>query len=260
VSSNTPVDYLLKPEVFKAGGLTAKIHEWQKITTDPFNLNMIQGADIPLAERPKSVRNVKNQIKGNESKFMDSEVQKMLEMEVIEISCHEEDETISPVFLVPKSDGSYRMILNLKQFNENVEYEHFKMENLLSATQLMSKDCYLASVDLRHAYYSVPIDAKCQKYLKFHWRGVLYQYTCFPNGLSNCPRYFTKLLKPVYATLRGQGHLSAAFIDDCCLLGSTFDECQKNVIDTVKLFSSLGFLVHQEKSVLTPCQKLKYLF
>ena len=31
---------------------------------------------------------------------------------------------------------------------------------------------------------------------------------CFANGWANCPRYFTELLKPVYAFLRAQGFLS----------------------------------------------------
>ena len=107
------------------------------------------------------------------------------------------------------------MILNLKQFNEAVEYQHLKMENLSAATKMMRRGCYMASVDLQHAYYSVPIHPNFRKFLKFKWRGQLYAYTCFPNGLANCPRYFTKLLKPVYAHLRAQGLLSAAFVDDC---------------------------------------------
>jgi len=251
---------LLKPIAFKAGRIQYFLNKWKQITSDPFILKMVQGAEIPLEEKPEwSDGNLQNQVKGNQHSYMDEEIKKLLELEVIEISHHEMNEVISPVFLVEKPDGSFRMILNLKKFNEKVEYQHFKMENLMSATDLMTKGCFLASVDLRHAYYSVSVDQEYRKFLKFQWKGVLYQYTCFANGLSNCPRYFTKLLKPVYANLRGKGHLSAAFIDDCCLLGSTLDECQKNVQDTIHLFQSLGFVIHADKSVLTPCKKLKYL-
>ena len=96
------------------------------------------------------------------------------------------------------------------------------MENLSTATQMVTEGCFMASVDLRHAYYSVPVKPPFRKYLKFKWKGRLYQYTCFANGLSNCPRYFTKLLKPVYAHLRSKGYLSTAFIDDCYLQGQTY--------------------------------------
>ena len=148
---------------------------------------------------------------------MDTEIEKLLSMGVVEKSMHQRDEIISPVFMVLKPDRSYRLILNLKKFNDSIQYEHFKMDNLTSATQMMTRGCYMASVDLRYAYYSVPIKAEYRKYLKFKWKNQLYQYTCFPNGLSNCPRYFTKLMKPVFATLRSKGYLSTSFTDDSYL-------------------------------------------
>ena len=246
---------------FRAGRLSGFVNEWKKLTSDVFILNMVQGAEIPITDTGdfSDISSSINQVQGNQTQNMDSELQKLLKIGVIEESISEPGEVISPVFLVKKSDGSHRMILNLKKFNENVAYEHFKMENLSTATQMVTEGCFMASVDLRHAYYSVPVKPPFRKYLKFKWKGRLYQYTCFANGLSNCPRYFTKLLKPVYAHLRSKGYLSTAFIDDCYLQGQTYEECAKNVQETVKLFQSLGFVIHSEKSVLSPCKKLKYL-
>ena len=177
---------------------------------------------------------LKNQVQGT----LDTETEKLLSMGMIEKSMHQRDEIISPVFMVLKPDGSYSLILNLKKFNDSAQYEHFKMDNLTSATQMMTRGCYMASVDLRHAYYSVPIKAEYRKYLQFKWKNQLYQYTCFPNGLSNCPRYFTKLMNPVYATLRSQGYLSTSFIDDSYLQGNTLEECTENVAKTVELLDS----------------------
>lgn len=222
---------------------------------------MVKGCEIPIEnlDSLKFEKDTKNQVRGDQIDAMDKEVQKLLTLGVIQKCYHEKGEIISPVFLVPKPDGSFRLILNLKEFNQSVEYQHFKMENLKSATQMMTKGCFMASADLRHAYYSVSIKPDFRKYLKFSWKNQLYRYTCFPNGLACCPRFFTKLLKPVYANLRLRGHLSACYIDDSYLQADSFQGCLKNVQDTVKLFQSLGFVVHEEKSVLTPTQKIKYL-
>lgn len=57
------------------------------------------------------------------------------------------------------------MILNLEKLNEHIVYIHFKMENFEQAVRLINKDCYLASVDLKHAYYSVKIAEEQQKFL-----------------------------------------------------------------------------------------------
>ena len=49
------------------------------------------------------------------------------------------------------------MVLNLKELNKYIPYKHFKMENSEQAIRLVNAGDYLASVDLRHAYYSVRI-------------------------------------------------------------------------------------------------------
>ena len=47
------------------------------------------------------------------------------------LPCHRKhDDFISSLFTRPKKDGSKRMILNLKQFNKNIKYKHFKMESI----------------------------------------------------------------------------------------------------------------------------------
>lgn len=41
------------------------------------------------------------------------------------------------------------------------------MDTLQSAIRLMKQNCYMASVDLRDAYYLVPIDEEYRKFLRF---------------------------------------------------------------------------------------------
>ena len=151
------------------------------------------------------------------------------------------------------------MILNLKDLNYSIEKKHFKMDTFLSAVNLVKQNCYMASMDLWDAYYTIPISAEFRKYLRFECQGKLYQYTCLPNGLSSAPRYFTKILKLVYSLLRSKGHLNVGYIDDSYLQGDTFEECKHNVRDSASLFEKLGFLPHPEKSVFEPTQKIIFL-
>lgn len=97
------------------------------------------------------------------------------------------------------------MILNLKDLNQFIPYHHFKMDNIYSCIRLMKPLCYMASIDLKDAYFSLPVHKNYQKYLKFVLQGVLYKFTCMPQDLACAPRLFTKLLKPVLSHLRSQG-------------------------------------------------------
>ncbi|CAB4030534.1 Transposon Tf2-6 poly [Paramuricea clavata] len=133
------------------------------------------------------------------------------------------------------------------------------MDSIWTAISLMKPKCFMASVDLKDAYYSVRVSYQHQKYLKFVCKGTLYKFTCLPNGLASCPRKFTKLLKPVYSSLRQQGHVSSPYIDDSILIGDNYDECADNVINTIRLLDNLGFVPHPKKSVFIPTQILVFL-
>ena len=98
-----------------------------------------------------------------------------------------------------------------------------------------------------------------RKYFRFYWRGQKYQFTSLIMGLSSSPRCFTKILKPVYSTLRRKGHISTAYIDDSCLQGRTKQQCAQNVSDTVHLLDNLGFTVHDKKSVLIPTTEITFV-
>ena len=152
--------------------------------------------------------------------FLYSEIERLLSMGVIVKSEPEQGQFLSNVFLRPKKNGSFRLILNLRELNKNVTYRHFKMDTLDNCINLMSPNCFMASLDLRDAYYSVPIAPSRQKYLKFRLGDNLYNFTCLPNGLASAPRTFTKLLKPVFAKLRQSNHASSGYLDDSFLVGA----------------------------------------
>ena len=62
-------------------------------------------------------------------------------------------------------------------------------------------------------------------------------------GLSISPRFFTKILKPVYATLHRKGNISMADNDDSCLQGHTKHKFAHNVSDTVHLVDDFGIYI-----------------
>jgi hypothetical protein len=56
-----------------------------------------------------------------EEKIIDKEICNLLELKVIQEVKNSDDQYLSPIFTVPKKDGEHRMILNLKDLNQNIE-------------------------------------------------------------------------------------------------------------------------------------------
>ncbi|CAH2086588.1 unnamed protein product [Euphydryas editha] len=170
-----------------------------------------------------------------------------------------EGQYLSKIFTVPKPNGGNRFILNLKQLNKFISTEHFKLEDTRTVTKLMTPGCYMSTIDLKDAYFLLPIHYSHRKYLRFYWKERIFEFSVFPFGLSTGPYVFTKLLKPVIQHLRSRGFVSVIYLDDIWCYGRSFSECHSNVQETIKLLTHLGFIINYEKSSIVPNTTIKFL-
>lgn len=170
----------------------------------------------------------------------------------------ENGDFISTLFIVPKPNGKFRPVINLKYLNDFVHYDHFKQETFKVVLDLLQANDFLTSVDLKDAYFSVPIHTDYQKYLKFSWKNQIFKFVVLPFGLKSAPFVFTKILKPVYAWFRLQNIRCFYYIDDSLNLHQSKKVCQDNTKTIVQTLESLGFIVNREKSVLIPTQKITF--
>lgn len=158
-----------------------------------------------------------------------------------------------------KPNGGQRFILNLKSLNKFIKTKHFKLEDYRTASKLITKDCFMGAIDLKDAYFFIPIKKCHRKFLRFQYADVLYEFNCLPFGLCTAPYVFTKLLKPVCEYLRSHSHTSVIYLDDIFCIGRSFSECNNNIATTKELLETLGFIVNKEKSCLLPTKECKYL-
>ena len=233
--------------------------QWQGITSDSEILSTVSGLPLKLLEEPLDGNSFQYAFGKDEHNFVSLELVRLLEKRVIAVSTDEPGQIISPIFVRPKTDGGFRLILNLKKLNEVVHYQHFKMETLQSILQLVRPNAYMAKVDIKDAYYSVAIKSSDQKFLKFKFGSVLYKFLVLPNGYTDGPRSFTKLLKPPLATLRLEHITLASYIDDIFTIDKSKERCLDNVFRIVQQFQSLGFVIHPDKSNFLPDTSIEFL-
>ena len=165
----------------------------------------------------------------------------------------------STYFTVPKKDGGIRPILNLKPFNRYVRKQPFKMETLQTVISLIVPGLWLASVDLKDAYFHVPINQEHWKYLRFILEGVVYEYLVAPFGLSLAPRLFMMVVGVIIAWLRSRGVRICAYLDDILVLGNSPQEVRQSLTLVILTLTRAGFIINVKKSDLTPTQDLVYI-
>ena len=254
----------LPPPLKKAryvGLLKDNLKVWQEISDDSFILSCIEGYKLEFLSLPVQ-KFLPPVLKFNETEFkeIDAEIGRLLDIGAIVPCSHEIGEFVSNIFSRKKSNGKVRVILNLKPLNQFLVYEHFKMEHIDFVSDLVQEGDWFCSVDLSDAYFAVSIHDDFCKYLKFVWNGSLYMYKVMVFGLASAPRIFTRICKPILATLRGRHKIRCSlYIDDMVLCNSSCSDIQNDVEIVIDMFSKLGFSVNLSKSVLEPCQVIRHL-
>ena len=235
--------------LFRAGCVKYPYDEWIKITTDCEVLQTVRSLPVSIGSPALlPANNFQLPIENKQCQFVDIEIESLLKKEVVVESYREPGEYVSPIFVTEKSDGGYRLILNLKKLNKLAEHKKFKMETISTILCLIRPNCFMAKVDIKDAYYSIPILEEHKKLLKFLHKNVLYKFTALPNGYTEGPRKFTKALKPPLSNIRKQGVIVAGCFDNLITLAITNGVCIQNISKIISSLDSPGFVIHPEKS------------
>ena len=120
----------------------------------------------------------------------------------------------SRLFVVWKTSGSWRPVIDLSTLNRFVDVSHFQMETLQSVLLSIRPGDWMASIDLREAYLQVPVHPESRPFLRFVINGQVYQFKALCFGLSTAPQVFTWVMAPVSAILHSLGIHMRHYLDD----------------------------------------------
>ena len=253
------------PSPLKVGGrLQHFVEEWKSIGAPESVLKIISGYSLPFVTQPPvslpSTNSFTRLSQPELIRVVDEEVESLLNKGAIEEVPASEPGYFSHLFCVPKPDGKWRPILNLKKLNSNhLEVPHFRMDTIRDVALLIRQNDFAASVDLKDAYFQIPINRRHRRFLRFGWKKKLYQFLVLPFGLSPAPLIFTRVTKPLKAFLQAKRIRLIIYLDDILILGATEEECRNNVDELLHLLHRLGFIVNYQKSSLSPSRKFRFL-
>lgn len=248
------------------GRLKFFLHQWGKISNNSWILTQLREGLVFSFLNPPPTRFLVTKLTDmSKHSALVLEIEELLKKEVlIPVPVAEEGKGFySSLFLVKKPDETFRVILNLKPLNKFIVHQTFKMETIKSAVELLFPHCYMVCVDLKDAYYHIPIHPDFQKYLrvavKMGERTLHFQYKALPFGIKIAPRIFTKIVSEMTAHLRESEGIIVPYLDDFLLVGESIQGVQKQLKRTLDVMKNLGWIVNREKSSLIPSKRQKFL-
>ena len=183
----------------------------------------------------------------------------MMEKNVLEVVENPSPGFYSRLFLVENATGGWRPVIDLSPLNAFVLQTRFKMETVASVMASIREGDFMASLDLKDAYFQIPIHPDSRKYLRFVSGGVVYQFKALCFGLSTAPQVFTRVFAPVSIWAHSVGIRLRRYLDDWLVLAESEPEVRRALVRLLQICNDLGIVVNLSKSDLEPKTQAKYL-
>ena len=129
----------------------------------------------------------------------------------------------SRLFVVMKTSGSWRPVIDLSHLNRFVDVSHFQMETIQSVLLSVCQRDWMAFIDLKEAYLQVPVHPDSRHFLRFVSKGHVFQFKALCFGLSTAPQVFSRVMAPVSAILHSMGISMRRYLDDWLVQSSSRD-------------------------------------
>ncbi|GBN48694.1 Retrovirus-related Pol polyprotein from transposon 17.6 [Araneus ventricosus] len=128
----------------------------------------------------------------------------------------------APVILVKKSDGSYRLVADLRKLNAKTVPDNYPLPNLTEMIDNLSGAKFFSTLDLTSGFHQMVMHPDHTKYTAIATEFGLFEYKRLPFGLRNASESFQRLMNLVLAGL-SEFQISC-YIDDLVIAAGSFDE------------------------------------
>ena len=109
------------------------------------------------------------------------------------------------LFVVWKAMGSWRPVIDISHLKRFVQQTLFKMETKQLVLRAVWRGEWMISIDLKDAYFQVPVHPDSRHFLWFVADGQVYQIKALCFGLSTAPQVFIRVMALVSVVLHDLG-------------------------------------------------------
>lgn len=177
------------------------------------------------------------------------ETQKLLERGQIEEST---SPWSSPIVLVKKKDKTLRFCIDYRRLNSITIKDAFPLPRIDEIFDQLYNAMYYTKFDFKSGYFQVPLSKEDRPKTAFSTRDNHYQFTVLPQGITNGPATFQRVINHVLGPARWRYAL--AYIDDIIIYSKTFDEHLVHLHDICRILTDARFRLNPDKCEIAQTQ------
>ena len=119
----------------------------------------------------------------------------------------------SPVSLVKKADGSWRMVIDYRRVNAKTRKDAYPVPLIEDCLRACKDADWMSIIDIKDAYHHILVALASRGITAFVTPDGLFEWTRMPFGLSNAPATFQRYVDQQLRAFIGK--FCAVFFDDC---------------------------------------------
>ncbi|XP_064479068.1 uncharacterized protein LOC135392282 [Ornithodoros turicata] len=151
----------------------------------------------------------------------------------------------SPILLVRKRTGDYRLCVDYRALNRITKPDRYPLPLIDDQLERLKGQCYFTSLDLASGYYQIKMTSESQPKTAFVTPDGYYEFVRMPFGLSNAPAVFQRMVNSVLGPLRYS--IALAYMDDILIPSTSVEEGLQHLEEVLKVLQSSGLTLRLGK-------------
>lgn len=131
-------------------------------------------------------------------------------------------EYASPLVMVWKKDGGLRICTDFRWLNARTLKDAHPLPHQSDCLAALGGNCFFSTMDLTSGFFNIPMHEDDKKYTAFTTPLGLHEYNRMPQGLSNSPASFMRVMTGIFGDMNFSKLL--CYLDDFLVFAPTEDE------------------------------------
>lgn len=229
--------------------------DFEDVFQVPFGLPHVRLQDhkIPLQDEYQVVKVRPYRYPAIQKTEIERFIREMIEAGIVRDS---NSPVASPIVMVKKKDGSWRLCVNYRQLNQLTVKDKFPIPVIEELLDKLGHAVYFSKLDLRSGYHQIHMWEGDIHKTAFRTHEGHYEFLAMPFGLTNAPSSFQALMNSIFKALLRKFVL--VFFDDILVYSSSWSDHLVHLREVLNILRHHQLYAKQRKCSFGTSQ-VKYL-